>query len=467
MHYLLIVIALVANNLKAQNIDGYLIDALRYTSDDKIVNSRSAGLGFSYLGILNDQGSINYNPAGLTLISNSEITTGLNYNSNKLNSSYLQSKNSNSFNNLNITNFGVSSPVKTNYNSEEKYYLGISYSNSACYNRNIDINSFNPNKSYTYYESLDERSWTQDTRIGLDGFTFVNDSLFQDYKLTETGSLHEISLALASEFGKEFSFGGTMNISFGSFNYTRYLDETDILSKYQDTTDIPPYSDFDKVYHTLEYNHSFTSINFNLGMMYNPSDNFRISLNVLTPASLRVEEYFYEEAEVKYDDNSLYKYSNIGEDVTTIYDMSLPWSISLGASYNTDGLTLTSAFKFKDNSSLQYLETDDEYLFQLNQIIPLLLKSSYVIGVGIEYDVPNTVLQIRSGVTFTTSPIENFNSLDKLFSAGMSVFVIEQLRLDLFGQYFKRSNELYIYDNQKISLDNESVRIGLGLTYRY
>ena len=183
MRFSILVIAFISSNLLSQNIDGYLLDALRYSSDDKITNTRSAGLGFSYLGILNDQGAIQFNPSGLTLNSNSEITSGVNYNSNTFNSEFHQTQNSNTFSSLNLTNFGVSSPVETYQNSEKQYYLGISYSNSANYNRNIDINTFNPNYSYTYFESLAKRRWTESTNVSNNGFTFINDSLQQNYNL--------------------------------------------------------------------------------------------------------------------------------------------------------------------------------------------------------------------------------------------------------------------------------------------
>lgn len=467
MRYFILIIALISSNLYPQNIDGYLIDALRYSSDDNISNTRSSGLGFSYLGVINDQGAIYYNPAGLTLSSNSEISTGFNYKSNSLNSIYQQSQNSNSYNDLNITNIGISSPVETYQNSEENYYLCISYSNNASYDRNIEISSFNSNKSYSYNESVSKRSWTEATKIGIGGFSFIEDSLFQNYKLTESGSSHKISLAIASEFGSKLSIGGTMNISFGSFDYTRFLDETDVLMKYQDTTETPPYPDFDKLFHTLEYNQSFTSINFNFGIMYNPSDNIRLTINVLTPSSLRVEEYYYEEAEVKYDDGSINTYNNLGADATTIYDMSLPWSISLGASYNVDGLTIAYAFQFKDNSFIKFLEAEDDYLLEVNQTVHRVLKSSFKSGLGIEYDIPFTALQLRSGITLNTSPIEKSNDLNMIYSTGMSIFIIEQLRLDLFGQYSKNNNDLYIYDDQRINIENEIISLGFGFTYRY
>lgn len=451
----------------SQNIDGYLIDAIRYSSDNKVVNTRSAGLGFSYLGIVNDQASIQYNPAGLTLNPKSELSFGMNQNMSSIDADYYDSFVSNKLSTTNITNIGISSPIETYYNSNEKYYLGISYTNSLNFNRTIEVNSFNPNNSYTNFESKAFRNWTERTKISSNGSTFVNDSLYQEYKLNESGNMHNISVALATEFGEGLSFGGTMNIAFGSFEYVRFLDETDINSKYQDTSSTPPFADFNKLYHTLEYNQSFTSINFNLGMIYNPSDNIRLSLNVVTPANMRVEEYFYEEAEVEYDNKDVLKYSNIGDDVTTVYHVALPWSLSVGGSYNLTDLTLSTAFQLKDYGSINYLDSGSEYLYDLNGTINSVLGVSYKGSLGAEYDIPYTIFQVRGGVTFTTSPLVNNNDVVLDYSTGFSAFIIEQLRVDFFMQYTEYNNNLFIYDTQNIALTNQNLRIGLGLTYRY
>lgn len=451
----------------SQNIDGYLIDALRYSSDNKVVNTRSAGLGFSYLGIVNDQAAIQYNPAGLTLNPKSEISIGVNQNMSSIDAGYYNSFSSNKLSTTNITNIGISSPIETYYNSNEKYYLGISYTNSLNFHRNIEVNAFNPNNSYTNFESNAFRNWTEKTKISSNGLTYINDSLNQEYKLSESGNMHNISVALATEFGDELSFGGTMNIVFGNFEYVRFLDETDIKSIYQDTSSTPPYSDFNRLYHTLEYNQSFTSINFNLGMIYSPTDDIRLSLNVLTPANMRVEEYFYEEAEIEYDNEDVLKYSNIGDDVTTVYHVALPWSLSVAGSYNLTDLTLSSAFQLKDYGFINYFDTGSEYLFNLNSNINTVLGVSYKGSFGAEYDIPYTIFQVRGGVTFTTSPLVNTKEVVFDYNTGFSAIIIEQLRIDFFLQYSEYNNNLYIYDTQNIALANQNLRIGLGLTYRY
>ncbi|PKL78717.1 MAG: hypothetical protein CVV25_10660 [Ignavibacteriae bacterium HGW-Ignavibacteriae-4] len=344
----LLIILIATTGLSSQNIDGTLIDAIRYSSDNKIVNTRSAGLGFSYMGILNDVAAIHYNPAGLALNNKAEISVGTNFQNNSITSNYLKNTNNTDTKDFNFTNISISSPVRANYQNLDLYNIGVSYSNSMQFNQFTESGGFNTSNSYINSESKQGRDWTEKTKISQNGVTFINDSLYQDYELTESGSNHDLTFALASEYFDGFSFGGSINFAFGSYKYVRFLDETDTKEIYQEKSDVPPYSDIDKVYHTLEYNHDYTSISFNLGLVYTYQDNYRFSLNLNTPANMRIEEYFYEEAEVLFDDKSRTKYNNLGSNNTTLYDVLLPWSIAFGSSYNSDELTIAAAFQFKN-----------------------------------------------------------------------------------------------------------------------
>lgn len=463
----IIFLLVIAYNLESQNIDGYLIDAIRYSSENKVVNTRSAGLGFSYFGIVNDLGAINYNPAGLTLNDKSEVSAGLNYNINNVNSDYLSNKSESNKNSFNITNFAISSPVINYYNPDEKYYLGVSYSNSINYEEINEIEGFNPNNSYISSESIKKREWTQMTRLSSDGVTLISDSLEQNYKLSQSGGMHELNFAIATDLGSDFSIGGSLNISFGTYYYLRFLDESDINHKYQEKKEEPPFEDLDKSYHTLSYNHNFSSIGFNIGMIYNPNKNMRFSLNITTPSDMEIKEYFYEEAEVIFDNKDQIKYDNSSTAVTTKYDVMLPWSISFGYSYNNEGLTLAGAIQFKDYNVIKYLETSDDYLLDLNNKISDNLNGNFRYGIGVEYDIPYTIFQIRGGATFETSPINRISNISAIYSGGLSLFIAEQLRLDMFGQIYNSQKDIYIYDSQFIKTQQNIYKLGIGLTYRY
>jgi long-subunit fatty acid transport protein len=453
--------------LIAQNIDGYLIDAIRYSSDNRVTNARSAGLGFSYLGIINDLGAINYNPAGITLGNKSEISAGVYGNFDRINSKYYGKESNSDRNSIGISNIAISSPITNFYNPSEKYYIGISYSGSQSYDKLTSIESFNPNRSYVGSESLKKRDWTQQVGLSLDGVTFIDDSLNQSYRLSETGGLHELNFAIATELANGFSVGGSMNLSFGSYHYLRFLDEADINNIYKGESDAAPFPDLDRSYHTLQYDHNFTKINFNIGVLYSPNDDMRFTFNLSTPSSTQIEEYSYEEADVVYDNKDEASYNSAGSSATTHYTVLLPWSISLGYSYYTNNLTLAGAFQFKDYSYIEYLELDDQYLLGLNSQIPQYLRGAYRFGLGAEYSIPYTALQVRAGVTAETSPVIGNTDLTTLVSCGMSVYVFEQLRFDFFAQLYSAQDDLYLYDDEFVKTQQDVYKLGIGLTYRY
>ena len=463
----LLIILITSSGLYSQNIDGTLIDALRYSSDNKIVNTRSAGLGFSYLGILNDVAAIHYNPAGLALNNKAEISVGTNYQNNSITSDYLGNTNNTNSNGFHFTNISLSSPVRVNYQNVDLYNIGVSYSNSMHFNQLTEASGFNPNNSYINSESKQERNWTERTKLSQSGVTFIDDSLYQDYKMTESGSNHDLTFALASEYFDGFAFGGSINFAFGSYKYVRYLDESDTKNLYQEKSEEPPYSDIDKVYHTLEYNQDYTSISFNLGLVYTYDEKYRFSLNLNTPANMRIEEYFYEEAEVKFDDDSRTKYNNLGSSNNSVYDILLPWSVSFGSSYNSDELTIAAAFQYKNYSGIQYLDTQSEYYMALNNNMYNVLDGNMKFGIGVEYQIPYSIVQLRGGATFESSPIDNNSSITKLYSGGVGLFLFESLRVDLFGQVFQSEKDIYLYDSQIVKTENNIYKLGAGLTYRY
>ncbi len=463
----LLIVLITTSGLYSQSIDGTILDAIRYSSDDKIVNTRSAGLGFSYMGILNDVASIHFNPAGLVLNNKTEISVGYNHQSNSIQSKYLGNTSNTTDNDFNLTNISISSPVKANYQNMDLYYIGVSYSNSLNFNQFTEIEGLNTNNSYIQSESKQERNWTEKTYLSQNGVTYINDSLYQEYKLTESGNNHDLTFALASEYFNGFAFGGSINFAFGSYKYVRYLDESDTEEIYQEEYEEPPYSDINEVYHTLEYEHNYTSISFNLGLVYTYEDYYRFSLNLNTPANMRIEEYFYEEAEVIFDDNSRNKYSNVGDDNTSIFDVLLPWSISIGSSYNSDELTLSAAFQFKNYPDIEFIDAQSEYFLDLNDNMYRTLDGSMKFGLGAEYHIPYTIIQLRGGATFESSPINNNNSFTRLYSGGVGLFLIESLRVDFFGQLFETEKSMYIYDSQLINTEKTIYKLGMGVTYRY
>ncbi len=467
MYWISLFLIIATAGLNAQNIDGTLIDAIRYSSDNKIVNTRSAGLGFSYLGVLNDVAAIHYNPAGLALNNKSEISLGANFKDNSISTDYLDNSFNTNSKKINLTNISVSSPVRANYQNMDLYFIGVSYSNSMQFNQLTNANGFNNKNSYINYESNQERNWTEKTKLSQNGVTYINDSLYQEYELTESGSNHDLTFALASEYFEGFAFGGSINFSFGSYKYVRFLDESDTKEIYQEKNDEPPYSDINKVYHTLEYNQDYTSISFNLGIVYTYEDYYRFSINLNTPANMRIEESFYEEAEVLFDDKSRTKYNNAGNDNSSIFDILLPWSISLGSSYNSDELTIAAAFQYKNYSGIEFLDTQSEYLIELNDNMYKALDGNIKFGIGLEYQIPYSIIQLRCGATFETSPLDNNKSITELYSGGVGLFLFESLRIDLFAQLFKTENDIFIYNSQIVKTDNNIYKLGIGLTYRY
>jgi opacity protein-like surface antigen len=462
----LLAFLLTTSFLTSQNIDGTLVDMVRYSQSNFTANARSAGLGISYNGILNDNANIINNPAGLTLTNLSELGVGLNFQNSSNSHSFLSYNNTSETNNTFLNNVSIAGPVFENLEDSQNLYFGLSYNSFAVTDRLISYDVFNPDLSYTGFEINNDRQWTRNLAFENESFLLVSDDLNQNYSLIENGRKHNLSIALASEFEEDFSIGGGINIAYGFFEYDRVFLESDVQNIYE--SDEPNINDgFDEVRHTLSYSHDYISASFNIGMIYNLDSNYRFTFNFTTPESMIVDELFIERATLTQDDGRRYSYDNLGFSSSSVFKVSLPWKIDLGASYNISDLTIAGAVRLKDYNSIDFYEAEDDYFFELNDEIPSQLKTSFEYGVGFEYNIPYTIFEIRGGYTAITSPIEGNDEITQLISAGLSIYLLKGLRVDMFYQNQRFDERLYLYGNTALQNNIDTKTFGLGLTYRY
>lgn len=452
--------------LSSKSIDGTLIDMVRYSQSNFTTNARSAGLGIAYNGILNDNASIVNNPAGLTLTNLSELSIGLNHRMNSNLYSFLSYENETESNNAFLNDLSIAGPVFENLESEENLYFGLSYNSFAITNRLISYDVFNPGLSYTGFEINNNRQWTRNLSLENESFSIVEDELNQNYSLVENGRKHNLSIALASEIEEDFSIGGGINIAYGFFEYDRVFLESDEQNLYE--SDEPNIDDgFDEVRHTLSYSHDYISASFNIGIMYNLDSNYRFTFNFTTPESMLVDELFIERATLTQDDGRRYSYDNLVASSSSVYKVSLPWKIDLGASYKLNDLTVAGAVRLKEYNSIDFYEAEDQYFLDLNDIVNEQLKTSFEFGAGFEYNIPYTIFEVRGGYTAITSPIEGNDKITELISAGISMYLFKGMRIDMFYQNQRFDERLYLYGNTALQNNIDTKAFGLGLTYRY
>ena len=132
----------------------YVEDALRYGLPNGLITPRVAGLNVAYHGVADDMGALFYNPAGMILVKSNELSMGLNFQVNSVESMYKNNLDEFSSNNEGITNVGLissfdrqggkKSAIGIAYYKESDFYspgselkmtdvLGYSIGHSICY----------------------------------------------------------------------------------------------------------------------------------------------------------------------------------------------------------------------------------------------------------------------------------------------------------------------------------------------
>ena len=139
----LILITLVfifAERANAQFIE----DALRYSVPNGVITQRAGGLGISYLGLSDDYASLLLSPAGLSLISKSELSVGFGFQTNSTDVTFQNQVTGFTGNDAYLSHAGLIGPFKTKIGNAA---VGIGYMLESNFSNTYEYSGFNPNNT--------------------------------------------------------------------------------------------------------------------------------------------------------------------------------------------------------------------------------------------------------------------------------------------------------------------------------
>jgi hypothetical protein len=458
----------------------FIEDALRYNGYNSMITQRTAGLNVSYHGISDDYGALYFNPAGMTLISKSELSLGFGFTHNKAEAMFQENINEFSANNEYISHFGIVTPISNM--KENRAAVAIGYFRESSFDNNIDFGGFNSGQSYINSETqggpMDfNDNWayllylnnaiTDDNDNLLDFTTPFDDSLHQQTFIRESGGLHNISGGVAFDLNENFAIGFSLTGKWGGYDYDKelveYIDADNSPDYYADTQ-IEGRS-FNRLNHESTIEQIVTGISGSIGIQGRLEEFLRFGATVKFPTWYQVEENFWLNNEATFYNADPVFYSYEGEND---YNLTTPFVYSAGVSMHVLGLTFSTGVEYSDASQLEFSDAIGEVEALNNDILRQLVGVT-TWGFGAEYKVPLMPLMARASFARSTSPYQNdiANASKTYVSLGGSLLIGKQVRIDGVFRWTDVSELRSNYRNAGYELTNSPVQIGFGIAYRY
>jgi len=470
---IILILILLPILLRAQFIE----DALRYAKPNGIITPRVAAMGTSYIGLADDYGALFYNPAGLTLVQQSELNIGLGFKRNKSEADFLSNTNIFNSNSEFITNFGLVSGFVRN---GKKISVGIGYYRESDFYNTLEFSAMNPNSTMIASEAklgpkTDDDNWAYQLYLAnknnSQGFsTPYSDSLVQTSFVNESGGLHNISGGIAFDVNENVSLGASIIGKWGTYDYKRDYTESDAFGVYTNTN-IDGYT-LSELRSSEGLTQKVSGISGSIGIIAKYDNFLRASANIKFPTWYRVEESFNKRLDASYRNQNgrFFEY-----DGKNSYNLTTPFIYSAGVSFHYLGITFSTGVEYSDVSQLSFSDASSEVLSLNNQIVKELIGQT-TWGMGLEYDPGFIPFVGRISYSITTSPYSYDvpGAYKSVLGMGLGVYLGSNVRLDAVFQWNDfaevRTNYTdanYISEYTRYILKNKPLNLSFGITYRY
>jgi hypothetical protein len=247
----------------------------------------------------------------------------------------------------------------------------------------------------------------------------VASGLNQQYTSKSSGGIYDIALGLAANFNDKFMFGGSIGIPVLNYRRESEFLEADATSNPNNAFN---YGIFADNLHT-----SGVGFNAKLGMIYKPAEFWRLGLAFHSPTFFSLTDSYFSDVTLNddvADDQSWQDHSKSytnGEPSEFKYSLTTPYKVIGSISYvlrEIEDVTKQRGFLTADVEYVNYkassyspndegntLESDKNYLKQLNKAIDNAYKGAFNFRVGGELKF--TTVMFRLGAAYYANPYKD------------------------------------------------------------
>lgn len=449
-----------------------IADGVRLSKTQIGLDARSAALGISFQGLVDNSAALHFNPAGLSLIPSSELSFGVDVIAGHNDNVYLGNSVSSDFSSEGVQNAALVVPFKRSSNN---LTFAFGYFNDNDFEYISNLRGVNNNNSYIDF--LANRNDVIPSELFLaneNNFTPIQDSVGQELRLFEEGNINRIVAGISLDINEKISIGFSGSARFGDFSQRFFLTERDYYSIYNQFSEDQTTVDWRNFTFERRINQSFQAVAATIGIVAKPTENSRLSFAFDVPQYVSVEDNARYDSYSEFDNGDAFAYSEPGnqnETFTTEYDIILPMKFRLGYSINLMGLTATVGAEYTDLNNLEFRSTQP-FIEDYNILIPETLGAEFSWGMGIEWAIPVYPAFVRASYGETTNPwVDGRIDLGSTTNVGVGggLLLGDNFMLDVTYNVLVQEVGRFLYNDiaQPFSLENTISNFVIGVTYRY
>jgi hypothetical protein len=453
-------------------------DALRFSSFQTGGTTRSLSMGGAFGAVGGDFSSMAINPAGLGIYRKAEFAFTADFNSNKSEATYLDSKAYDRGYKMGLSHFGFVIPL--NLNPQNSGISGISfavgYNKLKDYGQDITMKGVNHANSLTdefVYTANHSSEWDPftdglawetylidyDSLAGLYYSDFDGSNYGQSQRRTvsSSGSLGEFDFSMAANLSDKLFLGVTMGVQKANYKEVWEHSETD-------PDDVINF--FEKFSYRNELHTQGTGVNFKLGLLAKPIEFLRLGASIQTPTILKLNDYFVSTMATDLNDGQpTHKYDASGE---FDYSITTPLRATASAAFIYKQLGLISIdYEYVDYTAASLSSSDYDYIDE-NEAVSERFRATSNLRIGAELHLVN--YYIRGGFSSYGNPYAegepNAGKNLTTLSGGLgyrdnNFFVDFGLARSAWAQ------EYYLYGSNSASVDNTYTRFSTTIGFRF
>lgn len=451
----------------------------KVSSDRTTGTARFKAMGGVNTALGGDISSINGNPAGLGFYGQSDVAVTVNYLNNTNKASYFNQSTSHTQGKFGLENVGVvlHFPSYNNGYGWQNLNLGVSYDRTDNFTDRIVYSGINAENTLVQYLSdqmFSSSAFTNDFRNSnlVEIFPDPSDGYYptaveigdkaQQVEFLTKGYKAKTTFSVGGNYNNKFYIGGSLGLV--NFKYNRnfhilesgwtktpnQIAEDNPNSEFADPTN-PKYKYTDINYDLTDYQDNSlrgTGVNVGVGVIFKPTWDWNIGINIVTPTWTTVNEE--EELETiadyykdEYATTSLHPtYRSKVSSSSFDYGVISPMKASVGLTKFFSRGLLSADIELVDYSTIRYEETNvnnPDYQFEddMNRYdIPETYKAAFNFRVGGEF-LFTDYFTGRAGFSYFSSPYKNSNEGDYMSSIGLGYILTKNLYVDLAAVQYK------------------------------
>lgn len=401
-----------------------------------------------------DLSSLNQNPGGIGVYRSSEIGVTMGVTKASAKTDYL-TKDQTQFQ---FNNIGYVGTFHTNSDVTPTFSWGFSYNKVVDFRRHYAGFQNSLSNSATNYIANQSQGWSYDDLGAVEGgydpylqsnapwmsilaynsylINPVNGSTseyqglyqsgttgFSELEVEETGRVNEYSVSFGGNVSNKFMWGATLGVVDMTFSQYSYYGES--LTNAQ-----VPYVSDNNVYignGTADWglqnylDIDGTGVNFKLGAIFKPVNEFRLGLAFHTPTFYTLKSKYYANTSFSYEDNSSYNTSSISGSAETNegyygeteFEARTPWHVIISAAGVIGGRGIISL----DYERVQYNGMKSLFDGRIDKDVETNVKDYFkaanIVRIGGEFKV-TPKFSVRAGYSYQSSPIKSTVANDEI-----------------------------------------------------